>query len=63
MAIDQENNSVSVTDGEGTFVAFTKRPAIPLVERAYNVIAELCDKAGGPVWLSRASTKRTTAVS
>ena len=52
MASDQDNNSVSVTDGEGTFVAFTKRPAIPLVERAYNVIAELCDKAHGPVWFS-----------
>ena len=55
MASDQDNNSVSVTDGEGTFVAFTKRPAIPLVERAYNVISELCDKAGGPVWFSQQS--------
>ena len=55
MASDQDNNSVSVTDGEDTFVAFTKRPAIPLVERAYNVIAELCDKAGGPVWFSQQS--------
>ena len=55
MASDQDNNIVSVTDGEGTFVAFTKRPAIPLVERAYNVIAELCDKAGGPVWFSQQS--------
>ena len=55
MASDQDNNSVSVTDGEGTFVAFTKRPAIPLVERAYNVIAELCDKADGPVWFSQQS--------
>ena len=55
MASDQDNHSVSVTDGEDTFVAFTKRPAIPLVERAYNVIAELCDKAGGPVWFSQQS--------
>ena len=55
MASDQDNNSVSVTDGEGTFVAFTKRPAIPLVERAYNVIEELCDKADGPVWFSQQS--------
>ena len=55
MASDQDNNIVSVTDGEGTFVAFTKRTAIPLVERAYNVIAELCDKAGGPVWFSQQS--------
>ena len=55
MASDQDNNSVSVTDGEVTFVAFTKRPAIPLVERAYNVIAELCDKADGPVWFSQQS--------
>ena len=63
MAIDQENNSVSVTDGEGTFVAFTKRPAIPLVERAYNVIAELCDKAGGPVWFSQQSLAEYLQVS
>ena len=55
MTSDQDNNIVSVTDGEGTFVAFTKRPAIPLVERAYNVIAELCDKADGPVWFSQQS--------
>ena len=55
MVSDQDNNSVSVTDGEGTFVAFTKRPAIKLVERAYNVIAELCDKADGPVWFSQQS--------
>ena len=63
MASDQDNNSVSVTDGEGTFVAFTQRPAIPLVERAYNVIAELCDKAGGPVWFSQQSLAEYLQVS